>query len=705
MTEPATTDQVFIKKLTEIILADLGNETFGVKELAQESGMSLYSLNRRLNAINKKTGTQFIREVRLKKALEMLKYESLTASEISFRVGFSSPAYFNICFSEFFGYPPGKIKKESLAGTEENILNQRTAKHEQKKTIRQAIVSLLPWILLVCTFIVIAVLFVFYIQNKRQSRVLAKLEKSIAVLPFTNDSPNDSTTYFMDGVMEEILNNLQKIKDFRVLSRTSTEQYRGSTKLSLPKIAKELGVNYIVEAGGQKYGNTFRLRVQLIKAAKEGHLWAESYEKEIRETKDIYGIQSEIAQSITSALKATLTPEEKQIIDKIPTTDLIAYDLYQKANNYKKDYQKTRNISSYQNAITFYKAAIEIDSTFAKAYTGWASTYFERYNSENFIKKGNVDTCLAMVNKALSLDNQLDEAYYIKGWYYQENGHIKEALDNYNEALRINPNYSDAYFARGYVFQITCDYVGYIDNFQRALKLISGDQRPSFLENLGEAYADVGFNNKAKYFYHEAFALDSNKARYSNDSAFIELCFGNNEESGKLNKKVPEIDSTNIDYPWYIPGKSNEWNNFRIKKIIEYHKKRGESFSWLSHRMGWALFQVGKKKEAEYYFNQEIKYCEESIKLGRSYATWGHAYYDMAGTYAFLGDKVKAYKYLDEWSMNFQPLFMINIFKGDPLFAGIQKEDRFQKITQNVEAKYQAEHERVRKWLVDQGML
>jgi hypothetical protein len=77
----------------------------------------------------------------------------------------------------------------------------------------------------------------------------------------------------------------------------------------------------------------------------------------------------------------------------------------------------------------------------------------------------------------------------------------------------------------------------------------------------------------------------------------------------------------------------------------------------------------------------------------------------MAGTYAFLGDKVKAYKYLDEWSMNFQPLFMINIFKGDPLFAGIQKEDRFQKITQNVEAKYQAEHERVRKWLVGQGML
>ena len=665
--------------------------------------MSLRILNRKLNSINKKTINQFIREVRLQKALEMLKDESLTVNEIAFKVGFSNPAYFNSCFSEFFGYPPGRVKKEGLKSPKENIFTQLIAKKEQKKTSRLSIIFPLRRILFICTIIVIAVLLTVYIQSRRRSEAIAKSEKSVAVLPFKNDSSDQGNTYFINGIMEKVLNNLQLVKELRVISRTSVEQFRNATK-SIPEIAKKLGVNYVVEGSGEKYGNTFSVSVQLIKASNENHIWGKTFEQEVKGTRDILNVQSAIAQSIASALKATITPDEKQLIDKIPTTDLKAYDFYLRANGYKKDYQKTGNISSYQNAIAFYKAAIDLDSTFAKAYTGWASAYSERYGGGTYLKEGNIDTCLAMVDKALSIDNQLYEAYYIKGLYYQENGNIKEALDNYNEALRINPNYSDAYIGRGYVFQTICDYIGYINNFQRALENISGDQLPPLLENLGEAYADVGFIDKAKFYYQEAFALDSNKARYTSDSAFIELCFRNNEEFGKLNK-VPEIDSTNIDYPWYIPGKSKEWNNFRIKKIIEYHKKRREPFDYLSHRMGWAFSQVGKKKEAEYYFNREIKYCEESIRLGRSYATWGHAYYDLAGTYAFMGDKIKAYKYLDEWSMNFQPLFMINIFRNDPLFSGIQKEDRFQKITQKVEAKYQAEHEKVGKWLEEQRKL
>jgi TolB-like protein len=142
------------------------------------------------------------------------------------------------------------------------------------------------------------------------SKPKVQLEKSIAVLPFRNDSPNDSTTYFLNGVMEEILNNLQKISDFsRVLSRTSTEQFRGDTKTTLPEIAKKLNVNYLVEGSGQKYGNKFVLRVQLIVAGNEKHLWGKSYDREIKETSDIISIQSEIAQSIASELTTIITPE------------------------------------------------------------------------------------------------------------------------------------------------------------------------------------------------------------------------------------------------------------------------------------------------------------------------------------------------------------------------------------------------------------
>ena len=123
------------------------------------------------------------------------------------------------------------------------------------------------------------------------------------MLPFINDSPDQENTYFINGVMEEILNNLQKIKDLRVISRTSVEQYRGQ-KRPISEIAQELGVNYIVEGSGQKYGNNFRLRAQLIKAEHESHLWGESFQNEINDVKDIFSIQNKIAESIASRTKS-----------------------------------------------------------------------------------------------------------------------------------------------------------------------------------------------------------------------------------------------------------------------------------------------------------------------------------------------------------------------------------------------------------------
>src|SRR4030066_687995 len=165
--------------------------------------------------------------------------------------------------------------------------------------------------------------------EKRHLKDPAKLEKSIAVLPFINDSPDQENTYFINGVMEEILNNLQKIKDLRVISRTSAEQYRGQ-KRPISEIAQELGVNYIVEGSGQKYGNSFRLRAQLIMAEHESHLWGESFQQKITDVEDIFSIQIKIAESIAEELKAVISPEEKRLIEKIPTDDIDAYDAFLK---------------------------------------------------------------------------------------------------------------------------------------------------------------------------------------------------------------------------------------------------------------------------------------------------------------------------------------------------------------------------------------
>jgi TolB-like protein len=185
--------------------------------------------------------------------------------------------------------------------------------------------------------IIIVLLAVNFINKWRLNTDITKLEKSIAVLPFINDSPSDTNQYFINGIMEEVLNNLMKIKDLRVLSRTSTAQYQGTDRPTIPEIAKKLNVNYIIEGSGQKYGNTFILSIQLIAANKEKHLWGESYEEEIKEVRDYVRIRNRIARAIASELKAIITPEEKQLIEKVPTNNLEAYNLYLKGTYF---YQK-----------------------------------------------------------------------------------------------------------------------------------------------------------------------------------------------------------------------------------------------------------------------------------------------------------------------------------------------------------------------------
>jgi len=547
------------------------------------------------------------------------------------------------------------------------------------------------------------------IEKRKQSEDIANLEKSIAVLPFVNDSPDKENEYFCNGMMDEILNNLQKIKDFRVLSRTSVEQYRGTSKPTIPKIAKALDVNYIVEGSVQKYGNTFRLRVQLIAANNEKHLWGESYEQKIESVEDIFRIQNQIAQTISNELKVIITPEEKQLIEKTPTGNLTAYDLYLKASDYQKDYRETRNISSYQTAVNLYKTSIEIDSAFARAYSGLARIYYDRYYWESYFKESFLDSCLVLTNIALSFYNKLDEAYYIKGQYYQSSGHIKEALDNYDKALQFNPNYFMAYSSKGYLLtSVIKDYVKGIDNLQKALTLISGNEQPALLRTLGYRYMEVGFIDKAKEYYQEAFALDGNKATYFNNLAWMEFALENFDEALNLAKKAYEIDTSsiiNLMYYEVVSGHNDE-AYIQAQKQDKYYKTSGVLNLQASHRIGYFFWKAGQNEDVRNYFNQQIKYCEESIKLNRNIAQWGAAQYDMAMSYAFLGDKVKAYQYLDEIDkLNFYPLWWVSYAKHNPFMISISNEEQYQKLLHNMETKYQAEHERVTKWWEENNML
>jgi len=531
------------------------------------------------------------------------------------------------------------------------------------------------------------------------------LEKSIAVLPLEYLSEDPAKAYLANGVLDAITGHLSMIEGLRVMPRTSVEQYRENKK-SAKEIGEELNVSYLIEGSFLMIEDQVKLTIQLVVAEEGDHVFFREYDINYS---DIIAVQSEVVQTIAKEIEIAITPDEKQLIEKIPTADLTAYNLYLKANDYYYEYLKTFDQSFYQNADRLYNAALEIDSAFAKAYVGLANLNWEKQFSEGYFSESFLDSCLVLINTALSFDDQLDEAYILKGRYYQENGLFDEAIYNYNKAIKINPNYYSAYeYKRRIYLFLEPDILKCIDNSHKALSLIRGDERPNLLRRLGRVYVDVGFIEKAKQYYQEAFALDGNKAIYLASLAWIEISLENYEEAYKLWKQSDEIDSTfrrGIFFYNLAPGHKEEAYEL-AQKYVEFFEKSGGLNLFESHQVGYAFWQVGKYKEAENYFNQQIKYGKESIKLNRDIAQWGAAQYDLVCTYAFLGDTAKAFQYLDEFDkINTYQLFWIGYAKHNPFITSIRNEERYQKTLQNIEAKYQAEHERVRQWLEENEML
>jgi TolB-like protein/Tfp pilus assembly protein PilF len=502
--------------------------------------------------------------------------------------------------------------------------------------------------------------------------------------------------------MDEIFINLSKIHDLRVVSRTSVEQFRNTGK-SIPEIAKKLNVNFIVEGSGQKYYNILRLRVKLIDTSSDRQIWAGSYEQEIYETKDLFKMQSEVAQTIASELNATITLEEQELIDRIPTANLTAYDLYMKASAYQNQYHETRNLSTYNKAVTFYKASLELDSSFARAYSDLASLYLTRYFWETYFKENFLDSCLVLANLALSFDGRMDEAYLIIGRCNFEKGNTKEALVNYDKSLEINPGYSDAYAYKGYLFtSLINDYVGGIYSYQKAVNTSPPEYRPDLLRGLGQAYLDVGFIDKAKDCYKQAYEIDRNNGLYLFNLSDIESCLENFEEAIRLGNEASEVDSAYFPETSYFygPVEHNAEAYLQAKKLLRRFARSGELNLNQAHRVGYAFWKMGKYDEAKNFLKQQIRYSQESIKLKRRMAQYKGAYYDLAATYAFLGNKEKAYQYLNEFNKKkFYSLNWVSLAKHDPLFNSIRNEERFQSVLRNMESRYQEEHERVRKWL------
>jgi len=202
-------------------------------------------------------------------------------------------------------------------------------------------------------------------------------EKSIAVLPFENRSEEKANAYFAEGIQDEILTRLSKIADLKVISRTSTQHYESAPE-NLPEIAKQLGVAHILEGSVQKSGDVVRVNVQLINAANDSHLWADTFDRKLT---DIFAVESEIAESIAALLRTKLSPEEKAAIQEPPTHDMVAYDLYVRGKILVNaiSFNNARAAEDLLEAVRLFEQAVSHDPGFFLAYYQLADAHDEIY--------------------------------------------------------------------------------------------------------------------------------------------------------------------------------------------------------------------------------------------------------------------------------------------------------------------------------------
>jgi len=547
--------------------------------------------------------------------------------------------------------------------------------------------------------VIVALVILNIIPRTNRSEKKAILDKSIAVLPFINDSPDEEKMYFINGTMEAILNNLCKINDLRVVSRTSVEQYRNNLK-PVQEIAKEMNVSYVLEGSGLKDEDNIRLTIQLIDAIHDQHLWSESYN---RKTEEIFSLQSEIAQLVAGEIEAIVSPEEEQLINKIPTSNLTAYDLFQKGREARRSYESDyTNREAIIRADSLYRKSLHYDSTFAQAYLGLAANSLSKFSWDPILFEHMLDSALIYVNIALSYDDQLADAYNFKGFYYRIAGEPDQALKEWEKAISINPNSEAPYQGIGWFYFSEGDYVKSIESFVKASSLNRGPGLPSILRELGLIFTTAGFNTNSKQQYLEALNLDGDSITYYRRLAYVEFCAGNFTKGIELGQMAISGDVQD-PYIWseigsgYVYLGQYEESLYYFRKFNEILESAGRVNLYSLPWMAYAYLQNGNTAESELYVNEQITLAREWIE--RRASSFEDNYLRLALVYAFTGDKENAYENLKLFNQMGMPTVHVMKLRNDPLLDKIKDEPEFQQIVSEIEAKYQAEHERVRQWL------
>ncbi|MHA7830112.1 MAG: helix-turn-helix domain-containing protein [Flagellimonas sp.] len=680
--------QKFTDEAKAIILEHLSDEHFGVSELADAMHMSRSSLLRKCKKQTQLSASQFIRQIRLEEAMELLKESDLTVSEVSYRVGFGSTSYFIKCFREHYGYPPGEVGKADFEATNAKPSTSFLNKYK--------------WAIIALTILLISgIAYILIPSYPPTADVIKKisLEKSIAVLPFKNESNDSTNLYFVNGLMEASLGNLQKIEDLRIISRTSVEKYRNSNQ-NISEIAAELDVNYIVEGSGQKVGDQVMLNIQLIDAVTDTRIWGEQYTHQIV---DIFAVQNEVAKKIADAIKARVTPSELEQIDRKPTDNLVAYDYYLQAQEpFNRETEE-----GLLEAIPLFEKAIEEDPEFALVYADLAIAYYylDLYKKE----KQHTEIINNYADKALLHDSKLTESLIAKALFYMHIGDYRLAVPHLEKALEYNPNASGVVNILSSIYSNALPDTGkYLEYALKGIQLdvADNDTTKSYIYlHLSNALIQSGFTDEALEYIDKAIELFPQNPYAPYLKAYIRYA-KNKDIKQTLNAVKRELrkDTTRLDILQEVAKlhyfqKEYDSAFHYYKPFNEIRKSKGLNFDPQEDiKVGFTYEKMGFQEEADRLIASYAEYCKNDQSIYQPAS--------MAVLYAYEGKYAEAIEEYEKFAAkNHFQYWMILFMTMDPALDSLKSYPGYDAVIQKIEDRFWENHNRLKETLQEKGLL
>ena len=443
-------------------------------------------------------------------------------------------------------------KPENVRGKLKETKNEEKKTPSNKNTLVRVIAGLM--------FILLTVFVVQYVSNNK----LEIKDLSIAVLPFDNLSSDEDSEFFRDGITEDILTQLSKLKDLRVISRTSVMRYKETNK-TISEIAEELGVTYILQGSIRKYDKDIRISPKLIDATSGKHIWAENYDKTLT---DIFGLQTEVSKEIVDALEINLSFDEQQGLNEIPTQNIEAYKLFLTGRNEADK----RNSESIAKSIELYKQAITLDPDYAEAYAEIAnSIYLETYYSHRDATEASL-LANKYLDQAEKINNKVSRIYSVRGLIFNIEGKREEAINAFEKAITLSPNDLTARHQYSTFFYYTRKYEKQLEHAKIAYSL-----DPMSFATANSYATALAFNQRydeAEQLLKKVEKLSDGKSSFVINRSYFRL-YLDQEKYGKAIKPLRELvkdESTFYRFLGFCYGKTGD--TIKAYNVIDSIRKR-----------------------------------------------------------------------------------------------------------------------------------